>query len=130
MRMIVNAGGLFVVLTILILIHTSLINKNLRDAEVSSGLESAADYAMDVMGDMYKTTIYDETKVPEYRAALVAKFCESLDSVIGTDGDISVLVKEADVKNGVFAFTVTEEYKYTFKARKGVTRCERAAVFK
>lgn len=130
MRIIVNGSGLFVLLAILILTHSGIVNKNLRDSEVSSGLNSACEYAMDEMRDMYKAMVYDETKDSEYTAALIEKFCDSLESVIGSDGDISVSVREADIKDGTFSFIVREEYSYSFLGRKGVAVCESVGDFR
>ena len=85
---------------------------------------------MDEMRDMYKAMVYDETKDSEYTAALIEKFCDSLESVIGSDGDISVSVREADIKDGTFSFIVREEYSYSFLGRKGVAVCESVGDFR
>lgn len=130
MRIIVNGSGLFVMLAIIILIHSSIVNKNLRDSEVSSGLNSACEYAMDEMGDMYKEMVYDAAKEGDYTNTLIMKFCDSLEGVIGSDGEISVSVRKADIKNGTFIFIVREEYGYSFLGRKGVAVCESEGDFR
>ncbi|MBQ4282964.1 MAG: hypothetical protein IJB96_03450 [Lachnospira sp.] len=128
MRIIVNSSGLFVILTIIVLIHTSVINKSIRDMEVNYGLQSSMDYALDVMGDVYENIDYEESKDGEYTQELLDVFCKSLTSMIGTDGEISVSIVEADVKTGTFQIVVEEHYKYAFRGRPGYARCERAVV--
>lgn len=128
MRAVINSSGLLVVLAIVILIHTSVINKNIRDKEVNFGLQSAMDYALDVMDDVYKDMDYEEGKDAEYTQELINVFCDSLTSMIGTDGDVVVSIVEADVKTGAFQIVVEEHYKYAFQGRPGYARCERAVV--
>lgn len=129
MRIIVNGGGLAVVLVLIILIHTSIINKSVRDNEVNAGLESAADYALDVMTDKYKSLVYDESKEAEYTEMLMQTFCEAVEEMIGTDGNITVSVIASDLKTGTFDIIIQEEYKYSFMGRTGKCSCERAVTF-
>ena len=129
MRIVVNGSGLVIILVLIILIHTSIINKSVRNNEVNAGLESAADYALDVMTDKYKSLVYDESKEEEYTEMLMQAFCEALEEMIGTDGKVTVSVIAADLKTGNFDIIIQEEYKYAFMGRTGKCSCERAVTF-
>lgn len=129
MRIVVNCSGLFVVLTILVLIHTAIINKSVRDIEVNYGLESAMDYALDVMGQMYRDMDIEEGKEAQYITLLTNEFCTNLSYMLGTDGEIQVWIVEADIENGVFQIVVEETYQYSFRGRAGKAVCERGVVF-
>lgn len=129
MRIVVNCSGLFVILTILVLIHTAIINKSVRDIEVNYGLESAMDYALDVMGQMYRDMEIEEEKESQYITLLTNEFCTSLSYMLGTDGEIQVWIVEADIENGVFQIVVEETYQYSFRGRGGKVVCERCVVF-
>ncbi len=129
MRIVVNCSGLFVILTILVLIHTAIINKSVRDIEVNYGLESAMDYALDVMGQMYRDMEIEEGKESQYITLLTNEFCTSLSYMLGTDGEIQVWIVEADIENGVFQIVVEETYQYSFRGRGGKVVCERCVVF-
>lgn len=128
MRVVVSCSGLFVALTIVVLIHTSVINKSVRDMEVNYGLQSSMDYALDVMDDAYKDMDYVEGKDAEYTKELLDVFCDSLTSMIGTDGELHISIVEADVETGSFQIVVEEYYNYAFRGRPGYARCERAVV--
>lgn len=129
MKIIVNGGGLVIVLVLIVLIHTSLINKSVRDNEANSGLESAADYALDVMTEKYKSLEYDESKEEQYTEMLMQTFCEALEDMVGSDGKLTVSVIKSDLKTGTFDIIVQEEYDYAFMGRRGKCSCERAVTF-
>ena len=48
MRVIIGGSSLAVLLALIIVIHTSVINKSVREDEINRGLENATDYAIDV----------------------------------------------------------------------------------
>ena len=48
MRVIVSGSGIFMMCVLLILIHTSILNRSIRETEVNCGLENAVDYALDI----------------------------------------------------------------------------------
>lgn len=129
MRIIVNSSGLFVITALIILIHTSIINKSIRDIEANTGLSSAMDYALDVMGDEYKRMDYEAGKEAEYTEKLITEFCTNLESTIGTDGELAISIVKADIASGSFEIVVEETYTYGFRGRKGKATCERAVVF-
>ncbi len=129
MRIVVSSSGLFVTFTIIVIIHMSIINKNIRDMEVNYGLQSAMDYALDVMSDEY-LKMYNINDF-EYREQqcidkIMHIFCSKLEQIIGTDGEINVIVVNADVKTGNFEIVVEEKYNYAFKGRAGSAICVRA----
>ena len=128
MRIAVSSSGLFVVMTLLVLIHISILNRAVRDQETNAGLSSSMDYALDVMGDMYKEMDYEAVEEEEYTKCLLYEFCGNLEERIGSDGDITISVIKADIKTGTFEIVVEETYEYKFKGRKGYARCERAVV--
>lgn len=129
MRIAVSSSGLFVVVTLLILIHISILNKSVRDEEINGGLASSMDYALDRMGDMYREMDYEVGMEEEYTNRLLQEFCINLEERIGSDGDFTISIIKADIITGSFEIVVEETYEYAFKGRKGYARCERAVVF-
>lgn len=133
MRILVSGSGILVLMTLLVLIHTSVLNKNIRDIEINDGLESAVDYALDVMADEYDSleygiNEYDDIIKEKHTEKLVSVFCDYLLKTINTDGEIEVYIMDIDLKKGIFDVLVEERYNYTFKNRSAVARCERAVV--
>lgn len=129
MRIVVSSSGLFVMITLIVLIHTSILNKSVRDEEANAGLSSSMDYALDRMGDMYKAMDYEAGEEDEYTNILLQEFCNNLEERIGSDGDLTISIIRADIQTGTFEIVVEETYEYAFKGKKGTTRCERAVVF-
>lgn len=129
MRIVINVGGLLVIFMLTILIHCSIISHTLRDSEISTGLESATDYAIDEMMDLYKIMDYEENREEEYANALIECFCASFEKMIGTDGEITVSVIAANIKTGSFDIVVREDYDYAVFGRTGKVVCERAVCF-
>lgn len=129
MRTIISCGGLVFIITVLMLTHTAVISKNVRDHQVNYSLESATDYALDCMLDQYQMMVYQPEKEDQYIEQLLHCFCEALNRLITTDGDINVTVLAADIKTGTFDFVVEETYNYQFAKRTGKCVCERAVRF-
>ena len=48
---------------------------------------------------------------------------------IGTDGELSVQVVNADIENGNFDIIVTEDYDYPLRGKKGSCLYEKAFSF-
>lgn len=46
MRVIIGGSSLAVLLALIIVIHTSVINKSVREDEINRGLENATDYSV------------------------------------------------------------------------------------
>lgn len=129
MRIAVSGSGLFVLITLIVLIHMSILNKSVRDEEANAGLSSSMDYALDRMGDMYKAMDYEAGEEDEYTDRLLQEFCKNLEERIGSNGDFTISIINADIHTGTFEIVVEETYEYAFRGRKGTTRCERAVVF-
>lgn len=129
MRLVVSMSGLMMVIGLVVMIHCSIINTHIRDSEVSTGLESAMDYATDRMQDMSSRLDFETSNKEEAANILIKEFCEALQSVIGTDGIIQVAVLKADFMTGVFDFVVEEIYQYSFRGRQGKARCQRTVSF-
>lgn len=129
MRTIISCGGLVFIIAVIMLTHTAIISKNVRDYQVNYSLESAADYALDCMLDQYQQMVYREEEEEQYIEQLLHGFCEALNRLITTDGDINVTVLTADIKTGTFDFVVEETYHYQFAGRTGKCVCERAVRF-
>jgi len=126
MRTIISCGGLVFIIVLIMLTHTAIISKNIRDNQVNCSLQSAADYAFDCMLDQYSHMVYEEEAQEEYIEQLLQCFCEAVNRMITTDGDIDVTVIMADVKTGTFEIVVEETYQYQFAGYKGKCVCERA----
>ena len=128
MRVVINAGGLFVTLSIVILIHLAIISQNVRDMEVHNNLEASADYAMDKMTELYKEIEnegFNDEDHELYSQQLITCFCDALNSMMTTDGELVVSVHQLDIENAKFDFWVEEVYEYGFMGRKGQTSCRR-----
>lgn len=128
MRTILTGSSLFVVIALCIVIHASIVSTNMRDREVSNGLEMAADYAVDKMDDLYNRIDFDIDNQDTYIVDLLQTFCDAMKEKINTDGEISVRLIKADIENSEFDIFVVEEYKYPFKGKKGSCSCERAFI--
>lgn len=124
-----NTSGLLVVLMLLVLIHTSIINTNIRSNEASTTLESAADYACDKMQDIYDRIDYNVSREDEYKEQLMNAFNSAMNKIIGTDGEISVTLVRADIKEETFSISIEENFQYGFQGRTGKTSCERNVHF-
>ena len=129
MRIAINLSVLIMIFSLIIVVHSCILNKHLRDMEISSGLESSTDYAIDVMGNIYSQIGYDKAKEDEYINKLMTKFCESLSEMIGSDGEVTVRLKEADLEKGLFGIVVEESFCYGFMGLAGKSVCERVVVF-
>lgn len=129
MRVVTNMSGLLVIISLIVMIHCSILSTHLRDSEVTNGLSSATDYATDKMQDMCADLNFESMDKAEAKKQIINAFCTSLEEAIGTDGDVRVYVADADLTTGTFDFIVEETYAYTFKGRKGTARCERVVVF-
>ncbi len=128
MRIVISGSGLFVMMTLIVLIHISILNKSVRDEEANAALASSMDYALDMMGDMYKAMDYKSEEKDKYTDHLMNEFCNNLEERIGSDGELSISIIKADIQTGTFEIVVEETYEYKFKGRKGYARCERAVV--
>lgn len=129
MRVIIGGSSLAVLLALIIVIHTSVINKSVREDEINRGLENATDYAIDVCSliiDIFMPMIMIDT----YITQLMEFFCMTLNSAVKTEGDITVSLAEADVDDGRFDFLVKQEYTYSFGQKKGICVCQRAVLLK
>ena len=129
MRTVITGSGFLVIIAICVLIHCSIISTNMRDNEVSNSLDKAADYAVDVMGDIYSRLDYSQGDTVSYTQELMQGFCRAVNEKIGTDGEISVQVVRADIENGNFDIIVTENYDYPLKGKRGSCSYEKAFSF-
>jgi hypothetical protein len=129
MRTIITGSGSILIIIISVLIHCTIVGNNIRSMEVSDSLETASDYAIDVMGDIYARLDYSDENKTEYMQQLMMTFCEAVNERAGTDGEISVKLVRADLEKGEFDIIVTENYDYPVKGKKGTTSCERAVRF-
>ncbi|MBS7044941.1 MAG: hypothetical protein KH121_02365 [Eubacterium sp.] len=129
MRVIIGGSSLAVLLALIIVIHTSVINKSVREDEINRGLENATDYAIDVCSSYYRYIQADDND-DTYITRLMEFFCMTLNSAVKTEGDITVSLAEADVDDGRFDFLVKQEYTYSFGQKKGVCVCQRAVLLK
>jgi hypothetical protein len=129
LRTVITGSGSVLIIIIAVLIHCAIVGNNMRDIEVANSLETASDYAIDVMSDIYAHTDYYGGNKTAYMQQLMAAFCTAVNERIGTDGDISVKLIKADLDSGEFDIIVTENYDYPLKGKKGVTSCERAVRF-
>lgn len=126
MRAVTGMSGLMVCLSLIVMIHCSIVNRHVRDVEVSNGLESSMDYATDRLRMMYKGNENLDKDAEKVKNEVMQSFCEFLKQIIVTDGEIHVKVTSADMETGSFDFIVEEIYEYGFAGRKGIVRCERA----
>lgn len=128
-RVVTGMSGLLVAFSLIVMIHCAIVNKHIRDSQVTNGLSSATDYATNVCQDMYESLDFEAMDKAEAKKQIISVFCKALESVIGTDGDVWVYVAKADLEIGLFDFVVEENYKYSFRGRTGTARCERVVCF-
>ena len=128
MRVIIGGSTLVVMLTLIILIHTSVINKSVREDEINRGLENAVDYAIDVTSSYYRLMSYDDSD--EYMSQLLEFFCKAVNNAVKTEGTVVVSVMEADFANGIFDFVVEQDYTYLFGKKRATCICQRAVLLK
>lgn len=121
MRVIIGGSSLAVLLALIIVIHTSVINKSVREDEINRGLENATDYAIDVCSSYYRYIQADDND-DTYITQLMEFFCMTLNSAVKTEGDITVSLAEADVDDGCFDFLVKQEL-YIFIWTKERSMC-------
>lgn len=127
MRVIVSGSGILVICVLIIMIHTTVLDKSVREAEINYGLENAVDYALDITSEYYiKYSGQDEE---EYISNLLYVFCQAVNNAVGTDGEITVSLAAADIETGTFDFIVEEKYSRMLSENKGVCVCERAVTF-
>lgn len=128
MRVIVGGSALTVVLMLIVIIHTSVMNKSVREEEINSGLENAVDYAIDVTSSYYRYILTEDRD--EYITQLMEFFCKAVNNAVKTEGVIRVSVLEADIDNGIFDFVAEQEYTYLFGNKKASCICQRAVILK
>ncbi|MDO5381765.1 MAG: hypothetical protein Q4F06_03470 [Eubacteriales bacterium] len=126
MRIVINCSSLMVVISMIVMIHNAIIDKNFRDMEVNNSLGSSYDYALDKMTDMYGTMRYDETREQEYIEELMLVFCNAFKEAVNSDGTFTISLLNADIKEGVFDIVVQENYQYRYRKKEGKTVCEKA----
>ena len=127
MRVIVSGSGIFMMCVLLILIHTTILNRTIRETEVNCGLENAVDYALDITSEFYSE--YKGQNEEEYIADLLYVFCRAVNNAVGTDGQITVSLAAADIERGTVDFIVEGQYSYMFCRKNAVCVCERAVTF-
>lgn len=125
MRTAVSGSVLLVSIGILILIHSSIISKNVRECEVENALSSSIEYAVDVMSDTYKNLKFNGDE-EEQKNNLIKIFVDSINNRIATDGNITVKVLCFDFEEGYFHVVVTENYNYPKGKGNGSVSCEKA----
>ena len=122
MRLIISSCGFMVTLSLIILIHSTIIGNNIRKSEVSNSLDIAMDYAFDMICETYADedySRYKEEQKNEICKNIMNKFCIYLSEMIISDGEVKVYLVEADLNLGLFHIKVVEEYNYPFKIKKG-----------
>ena len=67
-------------------LHTSVINKSVREDEINRGLENATDYAIDVCSSYYRYIQADDND-DTYITQLMEFFCMTLNSAVKTEGE-------------------------------------------
>ena len=89
MRVIIGGSSLAVLLALIIVIHTSVINKSVREDEINRGLENATDYAIDVCSSYYRYIQADDND-DTYITQLMEFFCMTLNSAVKTEEKLTV----------------------------------------
>jgi hypothetical protein len=125
MRTIVTCAGLITTIAVVILIHSCVISRNVRDNEVASALDTASEYALEIVPEIYSKWDYDPAKQGEYIDQLMNRFCAAVKERTGTDGTITISLIYADFETGLFDVVVKEEYEYPLMSKKGSCYCEK-----
>lgn len=126
MRAIISAGTWFASITLIILIHCTIIGNNVREREISTGLTQSMDYAYDKMIDNFYDTEFmnyytneDGSYNESIVKALMDRFCISLQSGLSSDGTLKVQLLDVDLDEGILQIRVTETFRYPYMAKTG-----------
>lgn len=137
MRAIITAGTWLASITLIILIHCTIIGNNAREREISTGLTESMDYAYDKMIDNFYDPdfinyyvnddgSYDESIVNE----LMDKFCVNLQAGLTSDGTLKVQLLNINMEEGILQLRVTESFRYPYMGKTGVFTFEKTYVLK
>ena len=87
MRVIISMSGLIVTLALIVMINCAIVNKHVRDMEISNGIESAIDYAVDKMQDIQVQLKSSTISKEAMKEQVILAFCLSLEAMLTTDGE-------------------------------------------
>lgn len=133
MRIAVSSSCLTIIVLLIIMIHSSIINKNYRDMEINQNINDAFDYAVKKTSYSYNpgspeiASNADNNENTLHNMMIV--FNEAFRKSINSDGTFTISVLYADIDNMLFDILITEEYSYGFMNKKGKTSCERTIRF-
>lgn len=126
MKAIITSGTWLAALTLIILIHCTIIGNNVREREISTGLTESMDYAYDKMIDNFYDTEFmnyymneDGTYNKEIISEIMNKFCVNLQSGLTSDGVLKVQLLDIDFDRGILQVRVTETFRYPYMGRTG-----------
>ena len=128
MRIAISSSCLTIIILLVIMIHSSIINKNYRDMEINQNINDAFDYAIRKTTASYNSGAAITASPNDNETALhnmMLIFNEAFKKNINSDGNFTISVLYADTDNMLIDILITEEYNYGFMNQKGKTSCER-----
>lgn len=133
MRIAISSSCLTIIILLVIMIHSSIINKNYRDMEINQNINDAFDYAVKKTSSSYNSGSSDVSSNAANNETMLHNmmiiFNEAFKKSINSDGTFTISVLYADIDNMLFDILITEEYNYGFMNQKGKTSCERTIRF-
>ena len=115
MRTIITGSGLIISLTLIILIHCSIIDLNLRHIEVSRSLDNAMDYSFDKLQDIYAADSLINLNEDEKEGItnnIMSYFCKCLQSQLTSNAELEVKLLYLDYTSGTMQIGVKEKFRF------------------
>lgn len=122
MRLMITGSGFFVVLALIIVIHGSIISRNLAGQEVERGLDSAMDYAFDKMTEQYtfkEVSLMNDKEKEKLILDCMEEFCLILSKTVTSTAQINVALVYCDVDKGIFQIRAEEDFEYPLHGKRG-----------
>lgn len=122
MRLIISGCGCFVVLAMIIVIHGSIISRNMAGQEVERGLDSGMDYAFDVMTqecDFEGVSCMNASEKQELINDCMNRFCQVFRKTLTSTAEVKVALVYCDVDKGIFQISAEETFQYPISGRLG-----------
>ena len=128
MRTLISGSGLLIGLVLTIAIHMIIINQNIRNTEVSNGLDMAMEVSMEQLASQYRQGIWDDNSQEQMINDFMSQLMENLANRIQSDGSVSAGLLYADLNKGIISVCVKEEFSYHLFGKSGI--CEKVRTYR
>ena len=128
-RSVITIGAACIGVLLFSFANSAIISINMRNNEISRGMNNAIDYAIDILDDIYGVYDYSQLNEEKYINEVMDSFCRALNEKIDSDGDISVSLINYNMNEGSMDISVTEEFSYNFLDKRGRITSNRTVIF-